>query len=709
MYMSIAPDIKRKLNACQQAIAEKGAIEQTAMQGVFIGYPRSGKTTSKKRLVGKKPEMNQASTGVAENVARIEIEKSTVYSSWKEVTELNDETAIVVEDVVDHVSTKADDDAILPDMSCMRDEDKSTLTNGQNQSLIQIIVRKVKTIFSRKKISILIESMEDGAEKTQDSSNPLQILSTALQRASPLSHHLIERQWTLYLSDVGGQTEFQEILPSLVSGPSLYFLTFPLHKGLNERFRVEYQHPTNGNIVPIESTSSNKEVLLQSLSSITSTRSFAKVLDGKSVSPKVLLIGTHRDQIQSEQQLMEIDQQLQDIIKKTAAFKENMIVFCSESQMVFALDNTSDDDADIQQVRDAVERLAVSTDDYRIQTPYTWMIFAATLRHLPERVLSIEKCLQIGKECGIDTQDELNNVLWFLHHNVGIVRHFQEHHELHDVVIKEPQYIFDKVTELIIKTFTFQNVGPHLHEEFIKKGIFPTDMVHKLSTDSDTLTGDKFATLLEHHHIIAPIEEDGKVVKYFAPCALAHADLPPDADESKQIIPPLLVVFESGFCPKGVFGALVINLLKKSKGLEFQWDLEEDRIYRDQICLSVGPYDSFQFSLSPTSVKISLNTTIEWNRNITLGRICNHVRREIDESICAVIYVLHYTEKAAHSFAFSCPEPAPHEESHAATINLSPEGEACTLTCPFSRKRHLPPVGHKLWFDKVNVNEYYIY
>ena len=668
------------------------------MQGVFIGYPRSGKTTSKKRLVSKKAEINQASTGVAEKVTRVEIEKSTVYSSWKEITELNDETAIVVEEVVDHISHKVKEHPVQPDVSHIRDEDTKSLSKGQNPNRIRAIVHTIMTMFSRKKANISIESIKQQAKTPKDGSTTLQVLSTALQRASrstPL-HQQREQQWTLYLSDVGGQTEFQEMLPSLVSGPSLYFLTFPLHKGLNERFRVEYQHPTNGNIVPIESTSSNKEVLLQSLSSITSTRSYTKALDGKSVSPKVLLIGTHRDQIPSEQQLMEIDQQLQDIIKKTAAFKENMIVFCSESQMVFAVDNTSDDDADIQQVRDAVERLAVSTDDYRIQTPYTWMIFAATLRHLPERVLSIEKCLEVGKECGIDTKDELNNALWFLHHNVGIIRHFQDHRELQNVVIKEPQYIFDKVTELIIKTFTFRNVGPHLHDEFIKKGIFPTDMVHKLSTDSDTLTGDKFAILLEHHHIIAPIEEDGKVVKYFAPAALAHAGLPPNI-ESKYIIPPLLVVFESGYCPNGMFGALVVNLLKKGK-----FELKENRIYRDQICLSVSPhYDSFQFSLSPISIKIALHTTIEQNRKITLGRICCDVRREIDESIRAVTEVLHYTDKATHSFAFSCPEPPPHDESHAATINFSPEGEPCTLTCPFSGNNHLPPDGHMLWFDEV--------
>ena len=108
--------------------------------------------------------------------------------------------------------------------------------------------------------------------------------------------------------------------------------------------------------------------------------------------------------------------------------------------MVFALDNTSNDDKDIQQVRDAVEWLGLQSDDYKIRTPHSWMLFAVTLRHLPGRVLSIEDCMQVANECGIKDRGELDDALWFLHHNVGIVRHFQEVPELRDVVIKEPQY-----------------------------------------------------------------------------------------------------------------------------------------------------------------------------------------------------------------------------------------------------------------------------
>ena len=464
---------------------------------------------------------------------------------------------------------------------------------------------------------------------------------------------------------------------------------------------MEYQHPNGRSIVPFEANSTVKEALLQSLASIASTRSYARVDNHEPVTPKVFFIATHKDKLKSEQQLLKIDQELQESVKNTTAFQDKMIEFCSKEQMVFALDNTSDSDKDIQCIRDAVERIGTRDNSYHVRMPYTWMIFAITLRHLPGKVLSINECMKIGEKCGIETREELNNVLWFLHHNIGVLRHFQELPDLQDVVIKEPQYIFDKLTELIIDTFTFEGVDSHTYDEFSTKGIFSLDTLKKLSTESNVLTKDKLSNLLEHLHIIAPIKVDGKVVKYFVPCALTHAELPPDT-QSEAVIPPICVTFESGYCPKGMFGSLVVKLLKKDKMSQFEWKLKQDRIYRDQICLSIGPYDSFQFTLSSTYIEIALDTTTEHDRKIALGRVCCDVRHEIESSIRSVTEALHYTQRAAHSLAFACPEPPPHDQSHAATINFSPEGEPCTLTCPLTKNRHSLPVGHMFWFDEVS-------
>ena len=657
-------------------------------------------------------DLEQPSTEVAEEVTRVEmedIEKTTVQllspSIWNEVTDLSEEAAIVVEDVTTHFTQDRESSGASRKLvkQIMKSQATAPIPNA-----IQRIIRKAKKKFVQKSNTVNIVPPSPDIEHTSEeesitaSSDPMEILGFALQKSAIVKHQGRILQFTLYISDAGGQPEFQESLPALVLGPSVYFLTFPLHKGLNEKIPVEYQHPSGRSIIPFEASCTTKEILLSSLASIASTRSYIKLEDGKPVTPKVLFIATHKDKLRSEQDLQRIDQELQEVVRSTIAYKEEMIVFCSEKQMVFALDNTSDDDKDIQQVRDAVERLGLQSDDYKIRTPHTWMLFAVTLRHLPGRVLSIEDCMQVASECGIKDRGELDDALWFLHHNVGIVRHFQEVPELRDVVIKEPQYIFDKVTELIIQTFTFDKIGFIKCEEFMKLGLFSADVFNKyLTSDSDTLTGDQLAIFLKHLHVIAPIEENGTVVKYFAPVALSHAELPPDS-QSEEIIPSIRIVFGSGFCPKGIFGALLVSLIKQQQISQHDCKLKEDRIYRDQICLSIGPYDSFFFSLSPTYIKITLSSTTDRNRKVPLGQICCDVRREIENSIHSITETLHYTQRASHSLAFACPEPPPHDQSHSSTINFSHKGEPCTMTCQLTRTIYYDlPDGYMVWFDEV--------
>ena len=264
-------EIQQKLHACQQAIREKGAVDQILMQGIFFGLPRSGKTSTKRRLVGKGALSHQSSTGVAEKVSHVEIEKTTVQFIsqllWNEVTDLNEETAMIVDDICKHILTKDPSNDTVPDLALVPPRSPAS----ERKRLKHTVFRRVKEIFERKR-----KSTDEPKSDTKQSSphksmiNPVQLLDSALRNAGIL----LQRQdlrWMLYISDVGGQPEFQEMLPALVSGPSLYFLTFPLHKGLNEKCLVEYQHPNGNSIVPYTASFTMKEALLSSLASIAST------------------------------------------------------------------------------------------------------------------------------------------------------------------------------------------------------------------------------------------------------------------------------------------------------------------------------------------------------------------------------------------------------------------------------------------------------
>ena len=136
-------------------------------------------------------------------------------------------------------------------------------------------------------------------------------------------------------------------------------------------------------------------------------------------------------------------------------------------------------------------------------------------------------------------------------------------------------------------------------KDFEKRGIFSLSVFEQIFTGDDILTSSKFIALMEHLHIAAPLHEGGVVTKYFLPCALTHADLPPDTEEG-SVVPPLLVTFDSGYCPRGVFGSLVVDLMKKEK-----------------------EQSEFNGSLSKTR-SIAIRSKCPWVLTNRLDFVCNH-------------------------------------------------------------------------------------
>ena len=61
---------------------------------------------------------------------------------------------------------------------------------------------------------------------------PIEIVKVALRKKGKKGLEILQqhfqRTWSLYLTNTGGQMEFQEVLPLLVSGPSMFFFTFRL-------------------------------------------------------------------------------------------------------------------------------------------------------------------------------------------------------------------------------------------------------------------------------------------------------------------------------------------------------------------------------------------------------------------------------------------------------------------------------------------------
>ena len=633
----------RHLAAVQQAIDRRGTLTHTTVHGVFVGIARSGKDSLMKRLLGEKLTGKSPSTGVAEKTIQVRVEKSTSHtvsacvenSKWIRLDEYDDEAIEMMiqltskqkpvkpgqeqtiaqpenihelnEIAAEVAHSKTDDSVVYPTHTKPSESHNTTSTKGEDVKECRPVPKP------RRKVPLVRKS-------------PMQIFKEVLKARGlqGLRQHL-ENHWSMYLSNTGGQMEFQELLPLLVSGPSMYFITFRLDRDLNQCCTIEYEVTAKNSDSPQPkkfeyiSNATPLETILQTLASIDAVGTYdysSQRREGAALTYKVFIIGTHRDILETnnhntlavKSEIKNIDQKLQESVENASYFRH--IQFSAMDQMIFTVDNFSNSDDDFQLIRSSVEKV-FNTTDFMTTSPSHWLIYSVVLRQLKNPIESYSNCYRIAKDCGITDENELKETLHFIHTKMGIIRYFPVD-DLEQIVILNPQILFDKVTELIVETFTFEHAGYHSVKDF-KKGIFCSSEFDKISRQRNPdplLTPDRFAKLLVYLRIAAPFyqycqEKKCKILKYFFPCALSHANEPhvPSTQTDPNCIPPLVVSFECGYRPMGLAGGLITYLItneKRSKA--FKWTLSTEEIYREQITFRIESSGDITLKMFPTHI-----------------------------------------------------------------------------------------------------------
>ena len=741
---------ERHLEAFKTVMEEKGSMEQTIMHCLLFGYPGAGKSSLLKRLRGHPPDPALPSTGVAEKAVQVEIRRltTTTAMAFNRTSDLSaaskwctlsyDEEAIALMCSADQsISAKIaqpthDSSSATPTpsrtavgnqpviMETSEPTDSSTCTDVAGikpTSVVETYVQQHSSTNYEPAVSSDVETEDPSSYALMPS---MQVLKQAIQRTGLEGvERYLQQSLTLYITDTGGQLEFQELLPALTAGPTLFFLVFRLDQDMDKTVSIQFRYPDGHGTEPYQSSFILRETLLQSLASIASMGTYVYNKKQKKpilLKPKVIFIGTHRDKV-STTRMQQIDHRLQEMVKATSLYHEGLIEPVSETQLMVAVNNMSTDDTHFRCVQTIVERIA-DRDIFRVSLPTTWLIFSLVIRRLKRPIITYAECFTIGLQYGIDSKEELNEALWFLNTKVGLVRHFRGEglEDLQDIVIVDPQILFTKITRLIVNTFTVSNVTANVCEEFKSKGIFPRSVLERMSSedkDYQLLTVDRFVKLLEHLHIISRLHT--KDVKYFMPCTLAHAQsTAPDLAHSsaalstnKQHIPPLLVTFRCGYCPKGLFSALVVYLLANKMKSELKWELQTEQIYRNAISFLVGPCDTANLTLTSKYLEVAmLPAEVEREHVISIEAVCTEVRHCTETAVREVTSSLHYTSDAEHALAFYC--TGRHEtgqERHPAEVVFHQSKPFC-IRCEVRRsKRSLNlPSGYQQWFGKVKSN-----
>jgi hypothetical protein len=584
----ITAEEEKHIAAVQKAMEERGMLDHTIVHGVFVGPARSGKNSLMERLLGRMPSSVSPSTGVAESVVQVKvIQKSTTFAAnviesiWS-IMDYDDEAIKLM-----LINSESQDRITIQIPNLQREDsldsrsspetltasgDNMTTNPGSGDEWFDALSAHEVTVAPSTDSSQDYIQVESGVKSTtttmvQSPPNrshcqlpdsyvpPIEIIKVALRKKGKTGIEVLQQHfqktWSLYLTNTGGQMEFQEVLPLLVSGPSMFFFTFRLDRDLNERYKIEYDLSDGTKAEPYISTLTTVEGLLQTLATIASMGTFVyERLQRRKVPlrPKVFIVGTHRDKLDeatADARISYVDQQLQEAIKSTAHYKD-IVEFASPKQLMFAVSNFSESESDFKVIRSAVERV-VGRNDFTMTSPVHWLVFSLALRKLESFVITYDLCLEVARQCGL-ADDEVDEALHFIHSKMGLIRYFP-YEDVRDLVVIDPQFLFDKVTELIVDTFTFEKTTKQTMDDFKKKGIFSLSEFETISSKTDTSVKPyKFAKLLESLRIAAPFQMEGER-KYFFPCVLAHA-----AETALQQlmltatpIPQLIVTFECGY------------------------------------------------------------------------------------------------------------------------------------------------------------------
>ena len=681
-----------------RAIREKGFLSFHMVQCLPFGPPRVGKTCLYHCLLDKLPPgtpltIDTPGTGYLSTdvlTGRKMIQVKIVMESqqkpaevivskgrkWTEVTSLPEEIAIYLKSI---------ECQCKPQSREIFDNFMSSKTSSEN---LQASISVLDTVPSK-------ETYELTSSQDENTTKPPLAGNTTLDDTvvKALTEHvsggnvdmdkvqdLLDKSMTIFYTDTGGQPEFHEVLPALVAGPTIFLLVFSLLEPLNSLYRVTFESAANEYEI-YNSSFSVKDVLMQCISSITSYhdaqlrdvgehQSNANKYTKLSPPPtSVLTVGTHSDLV-SKEDIHEVDQELKSVLDN-----KEIIEYFNEDELIIPINNfKSGDGCKVREVIErVVNRMKAGVSPYKVEIPVHWLGLELYLRQKKCSTVSYSECLELGKKFNIQ-EEELASCLWFLHYKTGTIRYYSMVNELKDTVITEPNIIFVAVTEFITSTFTLKYANPVVCRNFKTLGLFRSDEVqfifdrHKKTLG---ITYRQFIALLSHLNILVPAH----VTKFdfFLPCALVHAP-ESDTDSISGSNDILLMFFDKGFVPKGIFSGLLGSLCKE--GWEITYNAKrEPQLFRNKVVLSVE-IEGLEYSIDCTITATSTN--------IEFMVVANHkeqmnIQQAVETCMQDVCSRLQYGK--VWNFVIICEHPNCRKiDSHFASVDEIKKKAKCMMT-----------------------------
>ena len=644
-------------------MTEKGSLNLRTLHLILHGLPAAGKTCAKLRLTGqeltsRKPAERKygtlvyplddgaRSTPVAEKIVRARLPAQARLPAsataltreaddlpWYLLQSLNEEMVGLVEKIAKLSSeTKNVKKPITATAS-------SDSVPSSSQVAISLPAKPVGKAFQ-------------------------EMITSAFNKAPHNTLQDILKETLIYLIDSGGQPQFQELLPILVSGPSVFLLTFSLAVPLDAVYQVHFtdkdgkreDYPTNMRV---------RDVLIQSLASIRCTCSYqTNGQERVEVKPRVIFMATMRSLV-SDEEIAAVDKQLKSLVEPFS----DLIVY-NGSGVLFPVDSFTGDG--IPALRTAVRHTAddvitkvrggvlCTSPMCEVKLPTTAVALELLLRNQEKGIISLDQCKRLAIDCNIDPETELPDVLWLLHHFTGSIRYYPEDTTLRQYVVTRPQKLYDVPSTLLTHTFAFKKGEPDYvsKKKVWTRGVFTMETLRKLWREDQDLTPELIVTFLIHLNIIVQMhDEESGEEPFFMPSALVCA--PDDYFiDAKVSVDSTLVCFNGGYSPKGVFSSVIAYLPKETEEenepVDLKWCLPSTvgSLCCNQATLVVSVNEKFdllvRFTLHLKFIEIAVKSECEEDpvspAQLQLG--CEAVLHDVSRAMQVVSQRLHYNSNA---------------------------------------------------------------
>ena len=478
--------------------------------------------------------------------------------------------------------------------------------------------------------------------------------------------HLLEDLILIINTDTGGQAEFLALYGSLVSGPSLNLLFRRLTDKLEEAFQVYYTDEHGKSTERVCSPMTVEEVLFQALASIAGFGgSFSD--DKSEPKSKVMFVGTHLDLVTdaNEVEVRERDELLKQKVKQSAFYKtcgECLVEFASYDKLTFEVNNQTGEDNEIEPIRQKLETVMEKFTKTKI--PIAWLVLNLCIRSKKLRIMHLADCEKLAQKLNIDPE-ELQEALKFLHHYVGLLLYYPELEALKDTVICDIQIVFDSASNLIKSMFNFEIIKYHAAcQRFRETAQFSLrDVEMAMGSSTDDLPLPKLVQLLKHLNILTPLpatKEQGMAKPiYFMPCVLKNAT----ADELKVARSdsdpaPLMLHYECGYVPFGIFPAMITSLFSRQKELGWEMIDEGGMLRKNKVQFSVGRDNDMITLISRPcyfEITIARQTDCE-DHEKSKSSLCFEILAEVEFTHHIVTSNMNYNFSMVYHYGFECPK-----------------------------------------------------